>query len=238
MALSPEGNKIADKTMSDVSDPESPSLSPPPSDSKKGPFTGNMLGANLPPNWSAAVSKEDGRAYYWNTVTGDTSWTHPNYLSGPLPPPSDRELTSSSSISETQSPPSSTPQTVTQSPSMGDASGIVATRSGTAGDFHAMVDKGDFHDYDPTQPIDSHRFYSIFAFIMFFPLGIFALYQSFNVVSKWKQQKYEEAHDKSQQALLYSRISCAIGISFWIYYLFFSGPGPFAFEFHWPAFAW
>lgn len=250
VGLSPEGIEPSKATdsVSDVSDDDieeqkrmmnETEVPPPPADDSNniGVSTGNTQGANLPPNWSTAVSPQDGRVYYWNSVTGETSWTHPNFTGTlPPPPPNDEIRTSLTAV-----------------PSMGDASGIMETRSnGTfvdpfvgssgVGDFHAMVDKqheiGDFHDYDPSKPIDSHRFYSIFAFILFFPLGIFALIQSCAVVSKWKQAKYADAHDKSQQALLYSRISCSIGICFWIYYLFFSGPGPFVIDWHWPAFAW
>jgi len=231
MGLSPEGIKATGHSLSDISDPEEQvgvTMAPPPpsdSDSKRGVSIGNTQGANLPPNWSTAVSQEDGRVYYWNSATGATSWIHPNFFKSPVPsPPAKTDINAS----------------MTSVPSMGDASGIIEARSSTisvVGDFHAMADKeqqGDFHDYDPTQPINSHRLYSIAAFILFFPLGIFALVQSCRVVSNWKQQKYEKAHDKSQQALLYSRISCAIGICFWVYYLFFSGPGPFVLDLHWP----
>jgi len=248
VGLSPEGIKASNhhRSFSDISDPEdqmtaagTPMAPPPPSDddtdSKKGVSIGNTKGANLPVNWSTAVSQEDGRVYYWNSATGATSWIHPNFFNTaiPSPPSEDNVYKSLSNV-----------------PSMGDASGILEARSttrsvrsaksavvvasGSSGeDFHAMIDK-DFPEYDPSRPINSHRMYSIVAFILFFPLGIFALYQSCNVVSKWKQQKYELAHDKSQQVLLYSRISCAIGICFWVYLCFFSGPGPFHIDVHWP----
>lgn len=209
---------------------------PPPSDStKNGIAIGNKLGANLPPNWSTAVSQDDGRVYYYNVETGDTTWTHPNYFSSPVPPPP------SDNGDDTERGIAGSPSAVTKAPSMGDASGILNARSrdtvsNTGGsDFHPMVDKGDYgmNDYNPNEPIDSHRFYAIVAFLLFFPLGIFAVCQSCNTVSKWKQQKYAEAHDKSQQVLLFSRISCVLGIAFWVYFLFFSRPGPFVLDFHW-----
>jgi len=236
----PEGIKATNHhpSLSDISDPEDqmttagiPMAPPPPSDdagSKKGVSIGNTQGANLPANWSTAVSQQDGRVYYWNSATGATSWIHPNFFKSPVPCPPSEDIMYKS---------------LSNVPSMGDASGIIESRSMTrtvsigegdgGDDFHAMIDK-DFPAYDPTKPINSHRVYSIVAFLLFFPLGIFALIQSCNVVSKWKQQKYEQAHDKSQQALLYSRISCAIGICFWVYLCFFSGPGPFHIDVHWP----
>jgi len=209
---------------------------PPPSDStKNGIAIGNKLGANLPPNWSTAVSRDDGRVYYFHVETGDTTWTHPNYFGSPVPPPPPP----SSADAEAGIAQSSTG--ITMISSMGDASGILNTRSnvtaaeGGGGDFHPMVDKGDYgmSDYNPNEPINSHRCYAIVAFLLFFPLGIFALYQSCNTVSKWKQKKYAKAHDKSQQVLLFSRISCILGIAFWVYLLFFSKPGPFAIDIHW-----
>lgn len=210
---------------------------PPPGtpQSKRNVTIAGTQGANLPLNWSTAVSPEDGRVYYWNSVTGATRWTHPNFSTvTPPPPPSE-----------------------SKGPIIGGASGILQQLSSTISggvygentvpahsnnnSFHAMVDKDSgFHDYDPTQAINSHRVYSICALILFFPLGIFAVIQSHKVVSQWKLERYEQAHDHSQQTLLYSRISCSIGICFWIYFFFFSGPGPFAIEWdwHWPAFVW
>jgi len=244
----PEGIKASNQpqqpTLSDISDPEDqttgvvPMAPPPPSDdadSKKGVSIGNTQGANLPSNWSTAVSQQDGRVYYWNSATGATSWIHPNFFKSPVPCPP----TGAAAFERSQ----------TIAPVMSDSSGIMESRSitrtvsvgcdsnggsgGGGDDFHAMIDK-DFPAYDPAKPINSHRVYSICAFLLFFPLGIFALIQSCQVVSKWKEQKYEQAHDKSHQALLYSRISCSIGICFWVYLCFFTGPGPFHIDVHWP----
>lgn len=193
---------------------------------------------DLPSGWETAVSPIDGRVYYWNSSTGATSWTHPNFpqsTSIPPPPPTNLET----------------------APSMGDFSGIIAARStsdydrdievgsstiSSKADFHAMSDKGDFGEYDPDQPINCHRFYSIVAMILFFPLGVVAFCRSINTVSKWKQGRYETAHDCSQQTLLFSRISCIMGVGFWSYFLYcyFSGPGPFVMEFPaewWPQYA-
>mmetsp|Transcript_69544 Transcript_69544/g.77797 ORF Transcript_69544/g.77797 Transcript_69544/m.77797 type:complete len:264 (-) Transcript_69544:80-871(-) len=247
----PEGiiasNQPQQPTLSDISDPEEdpmnvPMAPPPPSDNtdskNKGVSIGNTQGANLPPNWSTAVSQQDGRVYYWNSATGATSWIHPNFFKSPVPsPPAGSAFVRSQTIAPVMSDTSgimesrSITRTVSAGCESNDGGGGGAGRGGD--DFHAMIDK-DFPAYDPAKPINSHRVYSIFALLLFFPLGIFALIQSCQVVAKWKEQKYEQAHDKSQQALLYSRISCAIGICFWVYLCFFTGPGPFHIDVHWP----
>ena len=211
-------------------DPEA-TMSPPspPADETYVVSVPSTQGEDLPSGWSTAVSPIDGRVYYWNSSTGATSWTHPNFPDSTTIPP----------------PP---PAKIETAPSLGDYSGIIAARSTmdfdkdievgsstitTKADYYAMAEKGGFHDFDPNEPINSHRFYSIVALILFFPLGIFALCQSCNTVSKWKQGRYAEAHDRSQQTLLFSHISCAVGFCFWMYLFFFSGPGPWGLE--WPV---
>mmetsp|Transcript_25026 Transcript_25026/g.54874 ORF Transcript_25026/g.54874 Transcript_25026/m.54874 type:complete len:223 (+) Transcript_25026:95-763(+) len=211
-------------------DPDSPTRPSPPAD------TSNVTAVHagdLPEGWSTAVSPIDGRVYYWNSSTGATSWTHPNVTgSTPIPAPP-------------------TNNGIDMVPSMGDFSGIIAARSTSVDDecekdievgsstltskteYAAMTDKGDFHDYDPNQAtIRTHRWYSILAFILFFPLGMIALCRSCSTVSKYKQGRFETAHDHSQQTLLFSRISCIIGVFFWSYiaYCFFAGPGPYVLE--------
>jgi len=123
-------------------------------------------------------------------------------------------------------------------PSIGDFSGILANRS-SIGASKSMqeppgkdVEEGLYtkmSDYDPAQPINSHRCYSVIALILFFPLGVFAFCSSFSTVSKWHAGQYEKAHDCSQRTVLLSRISCIIGTLFWGYftYCYFAEPGPY-----------
>lgn len=198
-------------------DPESEPRSTPPED-KTSVATASTQEAVLPEGWSTAVSPIDGRKYYWNQSTGATSWTHPS-TGGAAAAPA----------------PVSSP--IITALSLGEFSGIMAARSAAIDkdvetgktDYAAMDDKGDFHEYDPNQAvINSHRCYSIIAFLLFFPLGMIALCKSCSVVSKYHQGRYKTAHDHSQQTLLFSRISCIIGVCLWSYigYCLWAGPGP------------
>ena len=165
----------------------------------------------LPDGWETAVSPVDGRAYFYNPTTGATSWTHPSLpATNPEPTPDIQDV-----------------------PSIGDFSGIIANRTvEDYGDKTADVEAGMYTkmtDYDPKQPIHTHRCYAVIATILFLPLGAIALCKSFSCAKKWKQELYEKAHDDSRKALLFSRISCIIGVLFWSYfaYCFFMGPaGP------------
>ena len=183
----------------------------------------------LPEGWEEAVSPVDGRVYFFNPTTGATSWTHPGVEGAtivPGPPKAD----------------------ITTAPSLGDYSGILANRSSmdnrvvtnkstlTASEAPATTDVEaglytKMTDYDPAQPIDSHKCYSIVAMILFFPLGVFAFCKSLSTVTKWHQGEYERAHKRSQETLVLSRISIFIGVFFWAYfiYCYFAGPGPYNF---------
>jgi len=127
----------------------------------------------LPDGWETAVSPVDGRAYFYNPTTGATSWTHPS-----LPATN----------------PESTPD-IQDVPSVGDFSGIIANRTvEDYGDKTADVESGMYMkmtDYDPKQPIHTHRWYAVLATILFLPLGAIALCKSFSCAKKWKQELYE-----------------------------------------------
>lgn len=179
----------------------------------------------LPEGWEEAVSPVDGRVYYYNAASGATSWTYPSN-SEPVE-------------DEVQTAPSYVPTIV---PSIGDFSGILANRSTmTVSASKSMdppaandVETGIYTkmtDYDPAQPINTHRCYSVLALILFFPLGVFALFSSFSTVTKWHAGQYEKAHDCSQRTVLLSRISCIIGVLFWGYftYCYLAEPGPYNF---------
>lgn len=178
----------------------------------------------LPEGWENAVSPVDGKKYYYNAGSGVTSWAHPGI------PGSQVVEAPSNDVVET-------------APSIGDYSGIIANRSTMVdygGDLSNKttlttqadkdVEEGDVYtkmtEYDPKEPIRSHRCYSVIAMILFFPLGAIAFCKSFATVSQWKQEQYEKAHNSGQQALLFSRISCIIGAIFWSYFFYclFAGP--------------
>jgi WW domain/Interferon-induced transmembrane protein len=181
---------------------------PPPPSVLSGSLPGGSTHlASLPPGWSTAMA-QDGRIYYWDQSTGTTSWTHP-LAQKPPPPPVDQHI----------------------SPSMSSKSGILAARS--------MKSQPSMNEFDTpinaSRRPDSHQCYAVVAVILFFPLGLCALIQSFSVDQAWDHAHYGDAVNHSRQALLYARISCAMGAIFWIYWIFFSGPGGFVFD--WPRFA-
>jgi len=171
----------------------------------------------LPDGWETAASPVDGRIYYYNASTGGTSWTHPSFPGAII------------SVPAPSVPPPAPNNLIQHTASVGDESGIMANRSEIDLDLEASDGYTKMTEYNPKRPINSHRCYSIVALILFFPLGIFAFCKSLSTVSKWKQERYETAHDCSQQTLLFSRISCIIGIGFWSYfaYCFYAGPGPY-----------
>lgn len=190
----------------------------------------------LPQGWEEAISPVDGRVYFFNPTTGATSWTHPS-------------VQGATAVAAPPVPPVPSNEGITNMPSLGDYSGIIANRSTmidervvpskstlTASEAPATgdVEEGLYtklSDFDPAQPINSHRCYSVLAMILFFPLGVFAFCRSLSTVTKWHQGQYEAAHDRSQQTLVFSRISVVIGALFWGYffYCYFAGPGPYNF---------
>jgi hypothetical protein len=82
-----------------------------------------------------------------------------------------------------------------------------------------------------------YQCYSVLALVLFFPLGIFALISSLKVDSAWDAGRRDAGIRASRRALLLSRISVAIGAAFWIWFIFFRGPGGLVFDFR-PLFEW
>jgi hypothetical protein len=177
---------------------------PPPATSVGAAGTTHL--ASLPPGWATAVA-QDGRIYYWEQSTGKTTWTHPS-IQPPPPPPVEHMI----------------------SPSMSSRSGIMATRSLKS---HPSMNEYDT-PFNASRRPDSHQCFAIVSIILFFPIGLCALLQSLRVDDAWDAARYGDAVNHSRQALLYGRLSCALGAIFWIYWIFFSGPGEFHFE--WPRF--
>lgn len=178
---------------------------PPPAPSVGAAGTSHL--ASLPPGWATAVA-QDGRIYYWEQSTGNATWNHPR-VPPPPPPPVDHVI----------------------APSMSSRSGIMATRS--------MKSQPSLNEFDTplnaSRRPDSHQCYALVSLVLFFPVGLCALIQSMSVDDAWDNARYGDAVNHSRQALLYGRLACALGTVFWIYWIFFSGPGGFVFE--WPRFA-
>lgn len=194
----------------------------------------------LPEGWEEAVSPVDGRIYFYNAATGATSWTHPG-ASGEnaVPAPPKEEIATTPSLGDYSGILANRSTMIDESPVVQAKSTLTTSEAPAAVNPAVDVEEGLYtkmSDYDPAQPIDSHRCYSVIAMILFFPLGVFAFCSSLSTVTKWHQGQYEKAHDRSQRALVFSRISVVIGAVFWAYfiYCYFAGPGPYNFiPAHW-----
>jgi Interferon-induced transmembrane protein/WW domain len=195
---------------------------PPPSDL-------NYL--SIPPGWATATSPHDGRVYYWEKSTGKTSWTlpskqqtyQPNVDMSPSP-------TTAPIKPSMRSQPSAN---ATSTRSMDRArSGIIASRS---------MNENISYDYDMSsgysQRPTAYQCYAIVAIILFFPLGLFALIYSLKVESAWTANRTVDSFRYSRRALLFSRVATAFGAVFWIWFIFFRGPGGFDLDFR-PIFEW
>ena len=43
------------------------------------PYVGLESTRGLPSNWSRRVSRYNGRTYYFNVISGESQWNHPNH---------------------------------------------------------------------------------------------------------------------------------------------------------------
>lgn len=181
--------------------------------------------SSLPPGWASAVSPQDGRMYFWEKSTGKTTWTHPSVLStqppylamAPAPTSARQPMIHQSAAAN-----------VTSTLSLDSAnSGIIASRSMKSYDQDTKI----------SQRPRTYQCYAILATLLFFPLGLFALIYSFKVESAWTSHRNVDCIRYSRRALLFSRISIAVGVVFWIFFIFFREPGGFVFDFR-PLFEW
>ena len=167
---------------------------PPPSPSS----TSAHAFASLPEGWTTACDPRDGRLYYWNSNTGQTSWTHPRKIP---PPPPDVGRSDLSYFSFFQKSRPSYFQHELLSPE--------SERGQPENPLHAS-----------RQP-DSHECYSFTALLLFAPIGIAACYHSIQVNRKWRQGRYGEAVNHARQAPKYACFGVALGIIVWTYILAF-----------------
>ncbi|KAG7356634.1 interferon-induced transmembrane protein [Nitzschia inconspicua] len=215
--MEPNGNRVKPLILDPFEDSNRQIPPPPPSE---------IAYASLPPGWAAAISPQDGRMYYWEKATGKTSWTHPS--APPIPRP---YVAMTSGVESVRPSLNSQPATnVTSTISMDSgASGIIASRSMGASGSDGLLKNGQ-------RPI-THQCYAIVATLLFFPLGLFALIYSFKVESAWSKGHTGDSIRYSRRALLFSRISTAVGVIFWTFFIFFRGPKGIDFDFR-PLFEW
>lgn len=148
----------------------------------------------LPPGWSSAYSAQDGRIYYWEKSTGRTSWTHPNMT----PPP----ISQTAAFVPTAAPLPRSTQDLWEASSN---------------------NRTNLHDtpLNATRRPNNHQCYAVAALILCFPVGVCAIYQSCMVDRSWSHGNYGDAVNHSRQASQYACFGTALGVAFWIWFLFF-----------------
>lgn len=214
MGLDPNGSR-AQPLMDDpiVDTTHVVSVPPPP------PPPSKPVYSSLPSGWEAVISPEGGRTYYWEKATGRTSWVHPNDSVNHQP----FRAMAPSSAHATKPATSNVLSTLSME---SGASGIVASRSMKSSE-----------SLKATEFSDRHQCYAILATVLFFPLGLFALYHSFHADSDWDKGSHTDAMRHSRRALWFSRLAIAAGAGFWMWFIFFRGPGGMIFDFR-PLFEW
>jgi len=166
----------------------------------------------LPPGWKIGYRDFDGRMYYWNMSTGQSSWSHPL-----APAPGDESGGRGSG--NRLRPQSATP--------------LFPLNPLSAPD-QADIDRRMRNLETPTNASkrpDSHNCCALVSCIVFPPLGIFALIHSLLTYRSWDSGRYGDAHDHSRQAYTFAWWSIAIFIAFLIYHFFIRDGGLWDFNF-------
>ena len=169
----------------------------------------------LPPGWATAVDPHDGRIYYYERASGQTSWAHPSANQKNHHHPHHNTGGVPSALPLSPPPPSS--------------SFLPSNNPGQLYPYNTT-----HADYDPrwarSRP-DNHQCSAVTALVLFFPLGIFAIYHSYKTDASWKAGKYGDAVVHARQAKQYASWGTTLGILFWILWFFFRrGKG----EWEWP----
>jgi hypothetical protein len=160
---------------------------PPPASSAGHPF------GSLPAGWTTVCDPRDGRLYYWNANTGQTSWTHP-YASTPLPHQADtRAGLGFFSIFDQRRPSFFRQRQQELLPPSDDQ---------VENPLHA------------SRRPDSHECYAFTALILCAPIGIIACYHSIQVNRKWGHGRYGEAVNHARQAPKYAFFGVALASFF------------------------
>eukprot|EP00978_Attheya_sp_CCMP212_P005717 scaffold12829_cov65-Attheya_sp.AAC.2 len=142
----------------------------------------------LPAGWTTQTSGADGRIYYHNAATGQTSWTHPHHTMGTT----------------------------------------VGTAVGTRipGNQERMLDT----PLNATRRPESHQCCACVSCMCMPPMGLCALFHSFQTDRAWSDGRYGDAVNHSRQAHNYANFGCFAGIALWIYWHFFVQGNGFNFD--------
>jgi len=157
---------------------------------------------NLPEGWTTAVNPEDGRIYYWQPSTGETSWVHPEA------PTSEHKnscwnlfpwmswWTTRSRRNRRGTPMLPPPRSYMSSPYAEDPA------------------------YAGRRP-DNHQCNAVVCLIMCPPIGLLALYHSIQVDRCWSQGLYSDAVVHARQVPSYSCFGIVVGLLFWMWFFLF-----------------
>ncbi len=152
--------------------------------------TGNNNEWALPHGWKVAHRDTDGRLYYWNMTTGQSSWSHPLAATTP----SNYHGSRSSTLFPNTNPLSAADQA----------------------DLERRQRLMETPQNAHRRP-DSHNCCAVFSCLVFPPLGIFALIHSMMTYRSWSNGRYGDSHDHSRQAYNFAWWAIAIFVAFLIY---------------------
>jgi len=182
------------------------SVPPPPSNTAS-----NNPYASLPMGWSTAVDPQDGRIYYYEVATGQRSWHHPYAAM----PPAQNMTNPNQTRGSTNNPHG------------------YYTNDGINDRNMSMMMHADHNPrYAHSRP-DNHQCSAVAALLLCFPLGLFAVYHSWQTDVAWKAGRYGDAVTHARQTPQYASWGIMIGSIYWILWFFFRrGNG----EWDWPDF--
>lgn len=158
--------------------------------------------ATLPEGWTTACDPSDGRAYYWNAATGQTSWTHPQFAA---------QRQQQQTTEDNRSP-----------SSFWQPSSWFPTRNNDTGAPPSKPQQQPFAPEDPafaSRRPDNHECYCVLSLLLFAPVGLAACYHSVMVNRRWGQGRYGEAVHHARQAPRYACAGVSAGVAFWIFVL-------------------
>jgi len=167
--------------------------------------------AMLPEGWTTACDPVDGRMYYWNVSTGETSWTHPTFSPSAGAGSGASFWQPSSWFSKTTSTSSAVPP-----PKQTDHHPFSAPflSGGATNHYNTQMQQ-----QTARRPPDNHECYSVMALLLCFPIGLLACYHSLQVNRTWEQGRYGQAYNHSRQASKYACAGTALGCCFWFFFL-------------------
>lgn len=204
--------------------------------------------ACLPLGWTTIVDPSDGRVYYHNTATGESSWRHPSApadsSSNISLPPNQRRQQQQQQV-PFDAPPSQrdaglwnklwnkngkhTNRNNNRNSSSTSSTNIDPTKqqqqqqplNATPGGTGLYNE----HPSHATRRPDNHQCTAVVSLFLCPPIGLFAIYHSCHVDSCWKQGLYSDSVSHARQAPKFACFGNVVGVCFWLYWIFFREGG-------------